>query len=253
VDVEGYVALHTNRYSVPLERIGRRVEVRETKDKIEIQLDARRLVTHGRIAEAEHQRILQAQHRPPRGQGICANTDPSRRAGHSSDGPGDRRLCCGGEAAESEGAGRCPAPTALRTIGDITLDDVLTLLSDLLRSLRQPPFSARRYGRVFVGTAKDAFGMSFEVVFTPGLSEGMFPRPIAEDPLLLNDARKQVSASLRLARDEDERGLLRAILAAARTACICSYPRMDFAPKLNCAFAANCAQTCFSFAGCHNG
>jgi hypothetical protein len=75
VDVEGYVALHTNRYSVPLEWIGRRVEVRETKDKIEIQLDARKLVTHGRIAEAEHQRIPLPQHRPPRGQGL-ARTEP---------------------------------------------------------------------------------------------------------------------------------------------------------------------------------
>ena len=75
VDVEGYVALHTNRYSVPLEWIGRRVEVRETKDKIEIQLDARKLATHGRVAEAEHQRILQPQHRPPRGQGM-ARTQP---------------------------------------------------------------------------------------------------------------------------------------------------------------------------------
>jgi hypothetical protein len=43
VDIEGYVALHTNRYSVPVDWIGRRVEVRETKDKIEIQLDARPL------------------------------------------------------------------------------------------------------------------------------------------------------------------------------------------------------------------
>ena len=68
VDIEGYVALHTNRYSVPVEWIGRRVEVRETKDKIEIQLDARRLVTHRRTAEAEHQRITLAEHRPPRGQ-----------------------------------------------------------------------------------------------------------------------------------------------------------------------------------------
>ena len=75
VDVEGYVALHTNRYSVPIGWIGRRVEVRETKDKIEIQLDARNLVSHTRIAEIEHQRILLAQHRPPRGQGI-ARTQP---------------------------------------------------------------------------------------------------------------------------------------------------------------------------------
>jgi hypothetical protein len=68
VDIEGYVALNSNRYSVPVDWIGRRVEVRETRDKIEIQLDARRLVTHRRIAEAEHQRVMLAEHRPPRGQ-----------------------------------------------------------------------------------------------------------------------------------------------------------------------------------------
>ena len=71
VDVEGYVALHTNRYSVPIAWIGRQVEVRESKDKIEIQLDARNIVTHNRIAEAEYQRVLLAGHRPPRGQGIA--------------------------------------------------------------------------------------------------------------------------------------------------------------------------------------
>lgn len=70
MDLEAYVALHSNRYSVPLDWIGRRVEVRESKDKIEIQLDARRLVTHRRIADAEQQRVVLAGHRPPRGQGV---------------------------------------------------------------------------------------------------------------------------------------------------------------------------------------
>ena len=70
VDIEGYVALHTNRYSVPVNWIGRRVEVRETRDKIELQLDARNLVTHARIAGAGYQRVMLAQHRPPRGQGV---------------------------------------------------------------------------------------------------------------------------------------------------------------------------------------
>jgi hypothetical protein len=70
VDLEGYVMLHGNRYSVPLDWMGRRVEVRETRDKIEIQLDARRLVTHRRIAEAEHQRVLLPEHRSPRGQKV---------------------------------------------------------------------------------------------------------------------------------------------------------------------------------------
>ena len=67
VDVEGYVALHSNRYSVPCTWIGRRVEVRETKDQVVIQLDARNSVTHERVAEAEYQRITLAAHRPPRG------------------------------------------------------------------------------------------------------------------------------------------------------------------------------------------
>lgn len=75
VDLEGYVVLHSNRYSVPLDWMGRRVEVRESRDKIEIQLDARRLVTHRRIAEAAHERVLLVGHRPPRGQHV-ARPDP---------------------------------------------------------------------------------------------------------------------------------------------------------------------------------
>ena len=41
VDIEGYVALNTNRYSVPVAWLGRHVQVRETKDKVEIQLDVK--------------------------------------------------------------------------------------------------------------------------------------------------------------------------------------------------------------------
>jgi hypothetical protein len=67
VDVEGYVMVNTNRYSVPVDWIGRRVEVRETASKIEIQLDARHLVTHQRVAEAERRYVMLAEHRPPRG------------------------------------------------------------------------------------------------------------------------------------------------------------------------------------------
>jgi hypothetical protein len=75
VDVEGYVSVHTNRYSVPAAWIGRRVEARETRDKVEIQLDARSLVVHRRVIDCERQRITLAEHRPPRGQGI-KRTDP---------------------------------------------------------------------------------------------------------------------------------------------------------------------------------
>jgi transposase len=70
VDIEGYVSVNSNRYSVPVSWIGRRVEVRETKSKIEFQLDARNIVTHARAVTAEPRRITLAAHKPPRGEGV---------------------------------------------------------------------------------------------------------------------------------------------------------------------------------------
>ena len=70
VDVEALVSLHSNRYSVPGDWIGRRVEVRETKDKVEIQLGPRDLVTHERVWDATGERFILPEHRRPRGQGI---------------------------------------------------------------------------------------------------------------------------------------------------------------------------------------
>jgi hypothetical protein len=69
VDVEGYVCLHATRYSVPVSWIGRRVEVRETKDKVEIELDARHLVTHVRTL-APLQRITLPEHKRAWGEGV---------------------------------------------------------------------------------------------------------------------------------------------------------------------------------------
>jgi hypothetical protein len=63
------------RYSVPISWIGRRVEVRETRDRIDIELDTRRIVTHERALTPLHQRIMLAEHRPPRGSGVKRN-DP---------------------------------------------------------------------------------------------------------------------------------------------------------------------------------
>jgi hypothetical protein len=75
VDVEGYVSVNSIRYSAPVAWIGRRVEVRETRDKIEIELDARHLVTHERAVTPQNQRITLAAHRPPRGEGV-KRSDP---------------------------------------------------------------------------------------------------------------------------------------------------------------------------------
>jgi len=75
VDVEGYVSVNSIRYSVPVAWIGHRVEVRETRDKIEIEMDARHIVTHARAVTPLSQRITLAGHRPPRGEGV-KRSDP---------------------------------------------------------------------------------------------------------------------------------------------------------------------------------
>jgi hypothetical protein len=75
VDVEGYVAVQTNRYSVPVDWIGRQVAVRETKDRIEIQKGLRQSVGHERVIDPIAKRVTLKEHRPVRGQGI-KRTDP---------------------------------------------------------------------------------------------------------------------------------------------------------------------------------
>ena len=69
VDLEGYVSVHANRYSVPEPFIGRWVEVRETRNAIEVYEGPRLVATHARLADALGQRVTLAEHRRPRGHG----------------------------------------------------------------------------------------------------------------------------------------------------------------------------------------
>ena len=80
VDVEGYVSVNSIRYSVPVAWIGHRVEVRETRDKIVIEMDARHIVTHARAMTPLSQRIMLAEHRPPRGEGVKRDPHPEEKA-----------------------------------------------------------------------------------------------------------------------------------------------------------------------------
>ena len=117
VDVEGYVSLHTNRYSVPPSFIGRQVEVRETRDHIEIELDARHIVKHRRIPTPDQVRVTLPEHRPPRGQGqgrspSGRNRDARRRAR-------DRALHRESEAPQPQGDRAAAAPTAAHAAGTI--------------------------------------------------------------------------------------------------------------------------------------
>jgi hypothetical protein len=67
LDIEGYVTIRSCRYSAPYQLIGRMLEVRETKDKIEIFDGPRLLTTHERSLEPGA-RVTRPEHRPPRGQ-----------------------------------------------------------------------------------------------------------------------------------------------------------------------------------------
>lgn len=67
VDSRGYVSLHNNRYSVPVDWLGRQVEVQETWAEVTISLDARKRVVHRRAIDGVNQTISSPEHRPPRG------------------------------------------------------------------------------------------------------------------------------------------------------------------------------------------
>ena len=64
------MAASLTRHSLLRQRKRRGNDVRETRNKVEIQLDLRNLVTHDRRLDQQDQRITLAEHRPPRGQGI---------------------------------------------------------------------------------------------------------------------------------------------------------------------------------------
>jgi len=116
----------------------------------------------------------------------------------------------------------------MRDVGPASLYEVYDVLSERLGSLRADP-PVRRYGLVFVGSIEEARGRRFDVVFVPGLAEGLFPRRALEDPLLLDEHRKPLAAGLltQPERVAAERLLLRSAAAAAADRLIVSYPRMD--------------------------
>jgi transposase len=68
VDVEGYVSLNTNRYSVPVAWIGRQVQVRETWETVEIEAGREPTVLHRRVIDPIAKRITLPEHRLARGQ-----------------------------------------------------------------------------------------------------------------------------------------------------------------------------------------
>src|SRR5206468_2998470 len=114
------------------------------------------------------------------------------------------------------------------SIGPVTLDEVREAVSDRLTFLRTEP-AERRYGKVFVSTIPEVSGLSFDIVFLPGLGEDIFPTKTFEDPLLLDGQRAAVSCYLPTqdTRVRRERMLLHLAASSARSRLWISYPRMD--------------------------
>jgi transposase len=82
VDTEGYVTVHGSKYSVPWKLIGRQLEVRETKDRIDLYVGPRCVAAHQRLwgHMSERVRITLPEHRPARGERILPTVPPEELA-----------------------------------------------------------------------------------------------------------------------------------------------------------------------------
>jgi hypothetical protein len=69
VDTEGFVTIRLTRYSVPYQLIGRQLEVRETRDRMDVYSGSRQVASHAKPWDTLDVRISDKDHRPPRGEG----------------------------------------------------------------------------------------------------------------------------------------------------------------------------------------
>ena len=82
VDTEGYVNVYGSKYSVPWKLIGRQLEVRETKDRLDFYLGPRCIASHERLwgHVAERVRVTVPEHRPARGERSLPTVPPEELA-----------------------------------------------------------------------------------------------------------------------------------------------------------------------------
>ncbi len=80
VDVEGYIYLDTNRYSVPERLIGKTVEVYKYPDEVKVLFRHREMAEHPRLVGKRHgQNTLKAHRRPKRRQAYQGPSDEERQ------------------------------------------------------------------------------------------------------------------------------------------------------------------------------
>ncbi len=116
----------------------------------------------------------------------------------------------------------------MRELGPVELREVRAVLAERLSEVTVAP-EGRRYGQVFVAPVEQAKGLSFEVVFVPGLAERIFPQKVREDPLLPDARRRAIDPRLETneQRVMRERLALQSAVGAASSRAVLSWPRID--------------------------
>ena len=118
VDTEGYVHVDGHIYSVPYQLIGRQVEVRETKDAVQVFQGPRLVAQHERTFSFEKRRVTLEKHRPPKGTVLKVERQPT---------PDERELLAAepplpdyAKAVKQRGSNRWPA--AMRRLAQMRRD-----------------------------------------------------------------------------------------------------------------------------------
>lgn len=110
----------------------------------------------------------------------------------------------------------------------VDLTEVRLILERRLTDLVVRP-SERPFGRVYLAPVDQVRGLSFDVVFVPGLAERLFPQKVTEDPILPDRERIKLGGRLRTNADRSatERLFLRVAVGAAQKRLVLCYPRID--------------------------
>lgn len=101
----------------------------------------------------------------------------------------------------------------------ITFRELVDLIADELKTAGRDELGGAGGGVALLG-ATEARGLAFDHLFLVGLNRDLFPRPIAEDPLLPDDLRRALARVLpdlagKAAGHGEERHLFASLLAAA--------------------------------------
>jgi CRISPR/Cas system-associated exonuclease Cas4 (RecB family) len=114
----------------------------------------------------------------------------------------------------------------MAAVGPVDLAEVRLTLGRRLTDLVILP-EERAAGRVFVAPVEGTRGLSFDVVFVPGVAERLFPQKVNEEPVLRDRERAPLGLATNHDRVAAERLMLRLGVGAAERRLYVSYPRVD--------------------------